>query len=395
MPDTNPDGLPLEGLRVLDFSQTWTGPTATRQLADWGAAVLKIEIPERPDIMRLSSPLKGDTSDRLNSSVLFAIFNTNKLSATVDLRSAGGREQLGRILAWADIVVESFAPGVAARLGIDYASARAINPSVIVVSHSLLGQTGPHSALRGMGYLTSAMSGWQSATRYADDSTPYGPYSAYGDFISWGFTALSILAALEYRRRTGRGMYIDQAQMESSNYFALHVLADAWVNHNPQLGQGNLSRSYAPHGCYPCLGIDSWCAIAVTSDQKWQTFCSVIKKPPWVEEYRDIAARLAGRPAIDKAISEWTMAKTADDVAARLQAAGLLASKVRKSSDILADERLARRAFRRLPHSTMGDYLTLVGAFTIRGRPDPPFRPAPLMGEHTTELTSLISERLD
>lgn len=382
----------LDGLRILDFSQTWTGPTTTRQFADWGAVVLKVETPERPDIMRLSSPFKGEVKDTLDSSAIFAVLNTNKLSLTIDLKTEEGRGQLLRLLKWADVVIESFAPGVAKRLGIDYESARQVNPEVIVLSHTLLGQTGPYSALRGMGFLTSAMSGWQSATRYGDDSTPFGPYSAYGDFISWGFMALSILAALERRRKTGHGVYIDQAQMESSTFFALHTLADAWVNGAGEAGGSNSHALFVPHGCYPCVGSDNWCAIAVTSEQEWQRFCDALGQPEWVSKHPTISLRVRGRHEIDRDLSAWTSKQKVDDVVGRLRDYDVLAEKVHKASDVVSNERLGRHAFRRLPHPVMGDYLTLLSAFRMWDTPEPHLRPAPMMGEHNDQLGSIIQD---
>jgi len=255
---------PLSGVKVLDFTNTVLGPTTTRFLADHGATVIKVESIVHPETTRIASPFVGE-EPHLDRSGYFATHNAGKLSITLNMNVPEAKAVVHRLIQWADIMMESFAPGIMKKWGLSYTDVKKINPDIIMASTCLQGQTGPSSPHRGYGQMVSAMAGWFELTGWPDGE-PVGPYSAYSDFIDWNFFLVSILVALDHRRRTGEGQYIDQSQFESALQFLSPALLDYEVNRRIAKRMGNRDPQAAPHGAYRCLGEDRWCVIAVTND---------------------------------------------------------------------------------------------------------------------------------
>ena len=169
------DRLPFEGLKVADFTWVWFGPTTTKYLADHGATVVRVETKTRPDIIRAVAPYK-DREPGPNRSHAFGDFNTSKLGITLDLKTASGVEIAKRVIAWADVYIESFTPGTMAGFGIDYETAKALNPSIIMVSTCLMGQTGPAADFAGYGFHAGAVAGFYEITGWPD-LPPDGPWT--------------------------------------------------------------------------------------------------------------------------------------------------------------------------------------------------------------------------
>ena len=211
------DALPLEGVRMLDLTTTLAGPSATRVLADFGAEVIKVESRARVDGARLGPPFRHDALDP-DASGYFATCNAGKESFALDLKHPSSRQVLRDLVMVSDVLVESFTPGVMARLGFDVDALHGWNPELIIASHSLQGQDGPRSATKGYGHLASAQTGWFAVTG-EEDRVPSGPFSAYTDFVSWPSLAGAIVLALEQRAISGRGVEIDHSHVESSAYF--------------------------------------------------------------------------------------------------------------------------------------------------------------------------------
>ena len=391
--------LPLEGVRVIDLSSAAVGPVATRYLADYGATVVKVESSVHPDILRISTPYAGGQAHP-DRSGYFALFNAGKLSIALNLRTAAGREVALRLVAWADILVETFTPGVMATWGLDYESLKAVKPDLIMLSHSLQGQTGPRAPLRGPGVLVSALGGWMELTG-PPQGEPLAPFSAYGDFAAWSFTLIAILAALDHRRRTGQGIHIDQSQMESALQLAIPALLDGALGGCQCSRIGNRDANAAPHGCYPCLGEDRWCAIAVTSDEEWQALCQALGRPGLGRERRfsTLASRKAHEEELDSIVEAWTTGRTPEEVMARLQAAGVPAGLVATSQDLMADPQLRERGFfTLLQHPLIGPYRCPASPFKLSATPGVPQGPSPLVGQHTEcvlrELLRLSDEEI-
>jgi crotonobetainyl-CoA:carnitine CoA-transferase CaiB-like acyl-CoA transferase len=386
-PARDPEVLPFAGLKVADFSWVAVGPSTAKYLADHGATVVRVESSTRPDVLRRGAPFKGGTPG-LNRSQYFGMYNTSKLSLALDLRNPAGRGVALHLLEWADVALESFTPGTMARLGLDEPSARARNPSLIWVSTCLMGQTGPLSQFAGFGYHAAAFAGFSDLTGWPD-RPPSGPFVAYTDTMANRFLTATIMAALDHRRRTGEGQLIEQAQLESALHFLTPEILEFQRSGAVPHRAGNDAPHAAPHNAYPCLGEDQWCAIAVETDAQWQALCAVLGEPDWVRErgLASAAGRVARRTELDAHLAQWTRGQERYALMERLQAAGIPAGVVQRSSDLLCDPQLAhRRFFRPLRHVEMGEVPYEGHQFRIRGYDSGPRSPAPALGEHNYEV---------
>ena len=373
---------PLDGVNVLDFSATVLGPSVTRYLADHGATVVRVESMTHPETTRIATPYAGGEFG-LNRSGYFATHNAGKLSITLNMRKPKAIEVAKRLIGWADVVIEAFVPGVMKRWGLDYEEITKIKPDIIMASTCLQGQSGPRSCHRGYGQMVSAMAGWFELTGWPDGD-PVGPYSAYSDFIDWNYLLLSILAALEYRERTGKGQYIDQSQFESALHFLAPALLDYSVNGRIATRIGNRDPYAAPHGAYRCRGEDRWCVIAVTSDEEWQAFSGVVAEE-WTKDPRfgTILGRKGNEDELDRLVEGWTLNRSAEEVMALLQQAGVPAAVVQNAEDLFSDPQLEHRGhFVVLDHPEIGPYSISSAAFRLSRCANRPRSPAPLFGEH-------------
>lgn len=374
---------PLTGVKILDLSSTVLGPTVTRYLADHGATVVRVESLTHPETTRIATPFAGNVPG-LNRSGYFATHNAGKLGITLNMNKPKARLVVDRLIRWADVVIESFAPGVMAKWGLSYDEVRQIKPDIIMASTSLQGQTGPYTSHRGYGQMASAMAGWFDLTGWPEGE-PVGPYSAYSDFVDWNFLLISLLVALDCRHRTGEGQYLDQSQFESALQFLIPAILDYEVNGTVARRMGNRDPYAAPHGAYRCLGEDRWCAIAVTNEEEWRAFCGVIGAPAWSEEerFQTIAGRKAYENELDRLVEAWTCERRAEEVMAMMQAARVPAGVVQNAEDLFEDPQLAHRGhFAVLDHPEIGPYRIATSCFRLSRCPNNPMSPAPLLGEH-------------
>ena len=289
------DALPFAGIKVADFAWVGVGPISAKYLADHGATVVRVESENRPDVLRGGTPFK-DAIPGWNRSQFFGDFNTSKLGLALDLKLPEAREIAKRLIAWSDVMIESFAPGAMARMGLDYDHVRELNPGIIMVSTCLMGQTGPARAMAGYGYHAAAIAGFYEVTGWPDQG-PCGPWTAYTDTIAPRFVSTILAAALDRKRRTGEGCFIDLAQLETALHFLGPEILDSQVNGRAITRIGNRDRFRAPQGCYPCAGEDAWVAIAVDTDHQWRALQQVID---CAFDYPTNAERLAAHDAIDR-----------------------------------------------------------------------------------------------
>ena len=382
-----PQALPLQGINVADFSWVGVGPISGKSLADHGANVVRIESQTRGDVLRAAGPYK-DNEPGWNRSHFFGEFNTSKRSLTLSLKHERVGEVLPSLLGWADVVLESFTPGALARIGAGYDAARAVNPGLIMVSTCLLGQSGPLASLAGYGYHAAAIAGFTALTG-DPDRAPVGPWNAYTDTVAPRFLTTALLAALDHKRRTGEGQYLDLGQMEA----ALHFLAPEML-HSQACGAvydrvANRSRDAAPQGVYPCAGDDEWCAIAVENDEQWQALRQLLGSPVWSQSASldTVDGRLAAQDAIDEGLAGWTRDREPRDVMKTLLAAGIPAGHVQRSSDLLKDPQLAHRGFHRIfEHGEMGAIPYAGHQYRISGYDNGPRHASPLIGADTFEF---------
>jgi crotonobetainyl-CoA:carnitine CoA-transferase CaiB-like acyl-CoA transferase len=333
----------LADVKVLDFMWVMAGPAATRVLADYGATVVRVESTRRIDTARTLAPYRGGALGPENSGC-FQNLNAGKRMLTLDPTRDAGRRVVLDLVRWADVVTESFAPGTMARWGLDYPALAAVKPDLVMLSTCLMGQTGPLARFAGYGNLAAAISGFSNLGGWPDRA-PAGPFSAYTDYVSPRFIAIAILAALDHRRRTGEGQYVDLAQAEASLHFLAPALLDYEVNGRVAGRIGNRDPAHAPHGVYPAAGEDRWIAIAVTTDDEWAALCAVMDRPELADDprLRDAAGRRAHADWLDDVVAAWTAPRDAASVEAALQARAVPAHVVQTSRDLVRDPQLLHR----------------------------------------------------
>ncbi|MGH7856582.1 MAG: CoA transferase, partial [Candidatus Binatia bacterium] len=383
--------LPFTGIKIADFSWIGVGPITAKYFADHGATVVHVETEHPADRLRLVGPFK-DNVPGVNRCQFFCSFNTSKLSLALNLKSAEGLEVAKRLIRWADVCLDSFTAGTMADLGLGYDVARELNPAIIMASTCLMGQTGPAAALAGYGYHAAAISGFYEITGW-DDRPPAGPFNAYTDTIAPRFLAATLMAALDHRRRTGEGQYVDQAQMESALHFLGPEILEFQANGRMPRRAGNESPTAAPHDAYPCAGNDEWCAIAVETDEQWRALRRTLGDPEWAAsaELDSASGRRARREPIDRKLAEFTSRHEPRALMDLLQAAGVPAGMVQRSSDHQEDPQLRhRKFFRPLHHPEMGEVPYEGHQFRILGYDNGPLTPGPCLGEHSIQVLQEI-----
>ena len=387
----------FEGIKIADFSWLVQGPMTVEYLAAHGATVVHIESSSSVDVIRTSPPYK-DNIPGINRSGLFPLNNCNKYGVTLNLNHPKGTEIAKRFVAWADIVAESFAPGTIERWGLDYESIRKIKPDIIMISLSIQGQTGPHAKHGAYGTQAVSLAGFTHLVGWPDRD-PSLLAGAHTDVVAPCFAASALIAALDYRRRTGRGQKIDASQYECALQFLSPLILDYTVNKRVAERQGNLHPYAAPHGAYPCRGDDRWCAIAVFSGQEWEALCGVLGHREWVKDSRfaTLLSRKQNENELNRLVSECTINFTAEKLMARLQAAGVSAGVVQNCKDILFDPQLQhRRHFWELEHSEIGKHTYDAPGFRLSKTPCELQMPAPCLGEHNeyvyTQILGLSDE---
>jgi len=386
---------PLEGIKVADFTWALVGPITTNTLAVWGADVIKIEGRSRPDSRRISPPFK-DNVPGLDRSATFYTYSLGKKSVALNLARAEGIEVAKKIVAWADVVTDNFAGGAMKRMGLSYEVLREVKPDIIMMSSCPMGQTGPYPTAPSIGVHLTALSGITNLAGWPDREAT--ALDSYTDFVSPHFNALAILAALDYRDRTGKGQYLDLSQYEDCMHFMAPLVLDYMVNKRVSTRTGNRLDSAAPHNVYSCLGDDRWCAIAVFTNAEWASFCNVIGNPDWSRNphFDNLASRKENEEELDRFVTAWTMNYTAEDVMRMMQASGVAAGVVSNAEDVMEkDPQLQhRRFFREIDHPELGTYRAPRPPY-IFSRFDCQLGRAPMLGEHNEYVLKNIAGLTD
>jgi len=376
----------LSNVKVADFSWAAAAPITTKNLADYGATVVRVESRTHLDSVRITGPFPNDKPG-LNTSGFYADFNCSKFGMALNLKHAGAADVARKLIAWSDIVVESFTPGTMDRWGLAYDDIIKFKPDIIMLSSSMQGQTGPYHRYSGYGSQGAALAGLHHLTGWSD-RPPAGPKGAYTDAIAPRYSIVALLAALDYRERTGEGQYIDLSQVEAaiSGFLGPEIL-DFTVNERIAQPKGNRSNSAAPHGVFPCRGEDCWITIAVENDQHWHALREIATKQEWSADPRfaTFAGRLAHQDELEEKIASWTISKDAFEFMEELQAAGVPSGVVQKACDLFKDPQLSARGhFRPLDHVEMGSLCYNGPAHELSETPARLRWAAPLLGEHTT-----------
>ena len=393
--------MPFDGIRVLDFTWVGVGPITTKHLADFGADVIRVESVSRPDVLRNGAPFK-DGEPGINRSQFSANYNSSKRGLGLNLALPEGRDlAMDLIREWQpDVIAESFTPRVMTGLGLAYDDVRRVLPDVIYFSTCQQGQTGPHSSFAGFGQLAGAMAGFYHVTGWSDRE-PAGPYGAYSDFINPPNAAAAIVAALEYRRRTGKGQHIDLSQYECATHFLAPAIMDYMTNGTMLDRRGNEDDVAVPHNVYRCADQvrgytgegEQWIAISVTNDRQWRTLCEEMGQERLADDSRFSTADSRRRHAedLDARIGSWTRDKSARELMLRLQNAGVPAGVVQSQADLWEDPQVAHRGFFQwLDHAECGpmpyDGLT----YHLSKTPGSLRMPQALVGQHNAEILSEV-----
>jgi len=374
----------FEGINVVEFAAIAAGPVIGKHLADHGARVVHVESYERPDGFRQNYPPYKDNKPGLNRSGAFGICNNNKYGVTINLKAKEGVDLAKELIQWADIVIENFTPGTLKKLGLGYEEMKEVNPNIILLSTCNQGQTGPHALHPGFGSHLSSLCGFTYMTGYPD-RFPCILYGPYVDHIGVGYGVIAAVAALEHRRRTGEGQFIDLAQYEAGVQFMIPALLEYSINHRVVERDGNRHSFAAPHNTYPCKGDDRWCVISVFNDEEWKALCKCMGRDELISDprFKTIPARKEHEDEVDREVGKWTSRLTAEEVFKKLQDNGVKAGIVQTIADLFADPQLKHRGFwAPVDHPEVGRCHAEGPPFAFSKTPFKIDRPAPMIGEH-------------
>ena len=281
------------------------------------------------------SPFK-DQIPGINRSGAFALLNTDTYGVTLNLDHPKGLEIARKLISWADIVVDNFRAGTMKRWGLTYEEIKKIKPDIIMLSATMLGQTGPRFAMAGYGGQLQSLSGFTYLSGWPD-RVPTSPWSAYTDVLCARLGVITLVAALIHRLKEGGGQYFDLSQFEAGIYFLIPSILDYVTNGRIANRMGNRHAYMAPHGAYPCRGEDKWCVIAVSTDEEWRSLCDAMGNPSWTKEHKfnTVLGRKKNEDELDYLIGQWTRELGAYEVMATLQQAGVSAGVVKSVEELL------------------------------------------------------------
>lgn len=395
---------PFAGLRVADFAWVGVGPTVSKYLADNGAEVIRVESSTYPETLRRVGPFV-DNKPGIDNSGYYANFNSSKKCVSVNLKHPRGRELVKRFIATCDIVTESFTPGTMDRFGLGYESLREVRPDILMISMPLYGKTGPWASYSGYGHVLQAAAGFNHLTGW-EDGPPIGTGVAYTDFLVPHIAAIGLIAALDHRRRTGEGQFIDFGQMEAAVHGLGTAVLDWTANAHEQMRMGNRDPEAAPHGAYRCRD-GKYVVIACFTEQHWERLKAAMGRPEWcdLDRMRRKWQRLDEQKEIDRHLGAWIEAMSrrpedprdelieeSDGLTMRrftsfemmewMQSHGVPCGVVQSPEDMHNDPQLAhRKHYWKLEHPVMGLRTYDGPSFRLSKTPSELTKAAPLLGE--------------
>jgi crotonobetainyl-CoA:carnitine CoA-transferase CaiB-like acyl-CoA transferase len=382
---------PFEGLKVVDLSWALAGPLIGRALADFGATVVRVESSTRMDLLRLLPPFPRGVPDPEGSGT-YETTNAGKMGLCLDLSTEEGRQVLRDLVAWADVLIESFSPGTLERWGLGPAELKELNRRLIVLRTTLCGQDGPWSSLAGFGDLGSALAGFQHLVGWPDRD-PIGPLGPYTDYVGPRFALAALLAALDWRADHGPSCVIDLSQVEAGIWFLAPEMAEWFATGAIAQRAGNQDRAYSPHGVYRCApngGRDeAWVAIVVRDDHEWTALAVEMGRGDLAGEPRfaTVTGRREVAPEIDEIVTAWTSSLEAGEAERRLQAVGVPAHRVASSADFCRDAQIAHRGHLvHLPHPKFGQVVVEGPRYRLSETPGKVRRHAPRFHEDTDRV---------
>lgn len=391
--------LPLEGIKVADFSWFGAGPICAENLGRFGATVVRVESEAHVDGLRMVAPFP-DGKTGLNVSGYFNNYNANKLGLTLNLNTERGIAIAHKLIAWCDVFITNHTPRILEKWGLTYDDVARINPSVVAAYQPMQGLEGPHKYFVGFGAVLNAITGYNYLSGYPE-RPPMGLGTNYPDYvINPGHTLVAILAALRHRKRTGAGQKIELAQVESVVSTLAPVVMDYNENGRVQMRKGNRISYAAPHGAFRCKDtewdnqqLDRWITIAVFNDEQWRGLTDAMGSPAWANDakFATLDARKGNEDELEAHVTEWTGEHTPEELMPLLQSKGVPAGIVQHSRDVLEDAHLqARGYFEYLDHPETGRSVYDGSPFKLSKTPGKLTTPAPLLGQHNEQVCKEI-----
>lgn len=377
--------LPLAGMRIIDLTMGWAGPTAARHLGELGAEIIKVEACQYPDWWRGTDLRAAFIAEQKYEKIpWFQLMNRNKLDVTLDLTHPDGVALLKQLVAGADAVIENYSAEVLRKLGLDYTVLKQVKPDLVMLSMPAFGSDNAWSDCRGYGSTLEQASGLPTITGFPDDP-PTMNQTAYGDPVGGFNAAAALMVALLHRQATGEGQNIDLSQVECMLPLVAPALIEQSATGRTPPRTGNRHPLYVPQGCFRCAGEDRWIAVSVTDDAMWRSAAALLGR-----------ADLADLPASDRRhreaelealIEAWTVTCTPHDAMTALQAAGIAAGAVVDPFHLTDDPHLAARGFwRRLDRPFIGMHWQSAAAFREGPDPYPIRRVAPTLGQDNAAI---------
>tara|TARA_Y100000817_G_scaffold314759_1_gene314968 strand:+ start:1162 stop:2424 length:1263 start_codon:yes stop_codon:yes gene_type:complete len=386
----------LQGINVLEISEVWAGPFGCSLMGDLGADVIKVESYPRKSETRNAGDPRLDPRVAEGDGPIYERINThhhgnrNKRNIALDIRTSEGREVLTRLIRWGDILVESFSAGTIDRLGYGWDTIKEINEKITMLSLAGWGQEGPYLGRIMFGVGFDAMAG-HSLIRGYQDGTPEEIIPILHSDATVPLTwIVAVLGSLMERDRTGKGSYIDLAQIEDLAWQFPGIISDWKMNNRIAKPVANSDPSIVPHGCYQSAGEDSWINIVAENDSQWQNLAAMMDHSEWAEighSWSSIVGRIDSRDEIDSHINQFTKQYDAFDLADKLQAQGIIAAPVLSPPDPLMSPQLHdRNWFQIVDHPYIPE--RLLGGFLWKIEPDAPSwdKRAALVGENNDEI---------
>lgn len=377
---------PLEGLRVVDLTRVLSGPYCTMQLADMGAEVIKVEQPGKGDDTRaFAPPYQGDEA------AYFLSVNRNKKSVTLDMKAAGAKDVLWRLIDKSDILVENFRPGALDRLGFSYEAVAKRRPSMIYACISGFGATGPQKDRPGYDVIVQGEAGIMDITG-PRDGAPHKVGAAIGDLVSGLYATQGILAALHTRNATGKGQHVTISMYEAVASLLTFNASIYYATGNSPRRRGNEHPTIVPYETFEAS--DGWINLGVANDELWRRFCAAAERPDLVEHasYAKASDRVRNREALVPIVKDIVKQRTRDDWLARLDKAGVPSGAIRTVGEVCDGDLLkARGMVAEMAHVSAGTVKAIKNAVHLSGTPLDSYFAPPKLGQHTREvLTGLL-----
>ncbi len=394
--------LPLEGVRILDFTVVWAGPYTTQLLAEWGAEIIRVEstkffpsttrgmIARTTKQMVQASGQGGGFPDRdpgarpWNRGALFNVHGRNKLSMTVDLTKPDGQEVLEELVRISDGLIENNAVATMDRVGVSWERLSKVNPGLVMVRMPAFGLNGPYKGYRTFGSHMESVVGHYSVFGYPGEDPSSSGTSLAADPAAGVGGALAFAAGLRQRRRTGKGLQIELSTAENFSTYLGEYVMDYTMNGRLHEYLGDRDPVAAPQGVYRCAGDDRWIAITVGTDEEWSSFCRVMGRAdlPGDARFAKLESRHANHDALDEEITAWTRDRDPIETMNVLQAAGVRAGAVMNEPDAFANPHLADRGYwEELSHPEAGTHLHPGVVWRAKRTPNRLERAAPRLGE--------------